>query len=391
MEIKQLYEGGLYVPLTKTEWIYSGTVPVQQRSCKWMSGKWVALNMIDLEFEGARKKREILYAYPNGFQTAIMSEIYHYQTDKLSRILTYAGRPESGDIIKEINFTYNNVDSLELKELWVFQADANLYITTRLTYNELGMNDSVITKTHDQSGLIEANLSLQFYDNQQRMTVQIQKKLNLFSGRWENKAKTEFEYDSTGRINNEYLYGNSGMFWSPNTRFEYLYDSFENLKQKSVYQAIYRQWRKIFTVDYSNIFNKKPSLMESTYNFWGGNTGDPVTSIIPFYFNDDLVLMRAQKIELKYIYDPTYLSQNHENRLHVYPNPSSGIFYVNTQHQQIESWEVFNLKGMMIKKERNTFHTGMIDLTGLPEGAYLLRVLTADKQVLNQKVTILNH
>ena len=155
-----------------------------------------------------------------------------------------------------------------------------------------------------------------------------------------------------------------------------------------MFQPIYREWRRIYTIEYSDIANNQPNLMESKYNFWGGNTGDNMNNFIPFYFNNEMQIMRASRMEIKYILETTVKSLFESDWLKIYPNPSTGVFYISTQDYFIESWEVFNVNGMMVKSEINRFRTGVVDLTSLPDGMYLIKALTNTNQQLKQKIII---
>lgn len=130
--------------------------------------------------------------------------------------------------------------------------------------------------------------------------------------------------------------------------------------------------------------------MESKYNFWGGITGEYVKNYIPFYFNDEMKILNASKIEVKYIADLSDVNplQSAGKILKIYPNPSAGIFYISTRDHIINSWEVYSPDGKKLKAGLNTFRTGVIDLTGMPSGMYYIRAFTADNQMLTQKIAL---
>ncbi len=65
-----------------------------------------------------------------------------------------------------------------------------------------------------------------------------------------------------------------------------------------------------------------------------------------------------------------------KSRVLVYPNPVSNVLYVETE-QEISAVQVMDLQGRMLR----TSSTKNIDVTGLTNGVYLLKVRNADHQV----------
>jgi len=70
----------------------------------------------------------------------------------------------------------------------------------------------------------------------------------------------------------------------------------------------------------------------------------------------------------------------------VYPNPSDGIFYINTRKYIIKSWTVTDLSGQMIKSQIQSFLSGVIDITDVPKGIYILHVSTTDEQFIQKLI-----
>lgn len=66
--------------------------------------------------------------------------------------------------------------------------------------------------------------------------------------------------------------------------------------------------------------------------------------------------------------DPGLGIQNSELELRIYPNPTNGEVYFN---QNIESIEIFNLQGQLVRKEMNI---KAMDLQSVPNGMYLLKI-----------------
>ncbi|MBP7368351.1 MAG: T9SS type A sorting domain-containing protein, partial [Paludibacteraceae bacterium] len=155
-----------------------------------------------------------------------------------------------------------------------------------------------------------------------------------------------------------------------------------------LYLPIYNEWRKIITINYNNYEKGVSNVLESKYNFWGGKTDTYISSDIPFLFNNEIEIRKAHRIELGYttfvdtITDTSNPYQNHKNL--VYPNPSDGIFYLDTRHYKIQSFKVSNLSGKVMIAQNQADGTGVIDLTDLPRGIYLLKIQTPDNQLVQK-------
>ncbi len=76
-----------------------------------------------------------------------------------------------------------------------------------------------------------------------------------------------------------------------------------------------------------------------------------------------------------------------ESALQVYPNPSTGIFTLETGTTEVQTAEVFDVHGKQVLLEMIT-EKGHIDGSSLPDGVYTLRIKTAEG-VLNKKLIVL--
>ena len=74
------------------------------------------------------------------------------------------------------------------------------------------------------------------------------------------------------------------------------------------------------------------------------------------------------------------------NSIPVYPNPSNGIYYIDTQNYDVESWSVSNLNGQILAKQIQSAQSGVIDITDFPKGIYILRVETAKNQLIQKLI-----
>lgn len=387
-------ENNISYPLSRIEWIYDTHNCVLQRKQQWKGNAWETSFLIESEYADNVKLKEKQIVVSNNVEKIEKTINNNYENGKLLSVKSNKGAETDQKVMQLSQFIYDTANRVR-----IMQIDGNPDIENqtkqKLQYiysNITGKLDSLIYFEIQRSEDTRKQLTLFFYDKSTgNLTLQIQKKWNDIAAKWENQAKSEFFYNVGGVLIQEIYSHHSGFFWIANTRYDYVFDSQGLLQSKIMYQPVYRQWRKIYTIEYSQIENNQPNLMESKYNFWGGNTGESVENFIPYYFNGEISIMEASSMELKYTTDITTVETNFVSQadmLKIYPNPSNGVFYINTQNYYIESWEVFNLQGTMLKSEVNRIRTGVIDLTEFPDGMYMVKAVTSENQILKQKIII---
>ncbi|MGL4597038.1 MAG: T9SS type A sorting domain-containing protein, partial [Bacteroidia bacterium] len=87
--------------------------------------------------------------------------------------------------------------------------------------------------------------------------------------------------------------------------------------------------------------------------------------------------------------NPLFIAQEKQPELHCFPIPASEKITVNLNNGNMLSLELFDITGRLIIQQQNTAQsTTDIDLKGLPEGIYLLRVLLENGTTLVRKIEI---
>jgi hypothetical protein len=386
-------ENNISYPLSRTEWIYDRQYCLLQRKQQWKGSAWESTFLIESEYVGDIKQKEKHFSVSNNYEQIEKTVVNQYENGKLLSVKSNNGAEADQKVQQLSQFIYDNANRVRIMQI-DGDADVENQLKQKLQYiynDKTGKLDSLIYFNIQGTEDTKKLLTLYFYDSSTgNLTLQIQKKWNDIASKWENQAKSEFIYNEGGILIQEIYSHHSGYFWIANTRYDYVFDSQGLLKSKIMSQPIYRQWRKIYTIEYSQIENNQPNLMESKYNFWGGNTGELVNNYIPYYFNDEISIMEASKMEIKYTTDITVVTNSvfETGWLSIYPNPSNGVFYVNTQNYYIESWQVFDLRGIVLKSEVNRIRTGVIDLTDFPDGMYMIKAMTSDNKLLKQKIII---
>ncbi|MEA4935682.1 MAG: T9SS type A sorting domain-containing protein [Paludibacter sp.] len=385
-------ENNVSYPLLRTEWIYETNNCILQRKQKWQSGNWETTYLIESEYINTLKQKEKYIAVSDKVERVEKTIINNYVNGRLSVTNDNRGAESEHNIDQSTSFLYDNANRVLSMQIDLGPGFGNQQKEVlQYAYNKTGKLDSLIYSQTIKGEVVDKQLSLFYYDKYNgNLMSQVQKKWNDKSAKWENRTKSEFTYNTNGKLIQETYSYYSSNFWTVNVRYDYIYDQRGLLQSKIMYQQLYRQWRKIYTIEYSNIENEQPNLMESKYNFWGGTTGEYVNNFIPYYFNDEISLMEANRIEIKYTTDITLVTNTsfEVGWLKIYPNPSNGVFYIDTQNYYIESWEVFDLSGLRLKSDTNHFRTGLVDLTELPDGIYMIKAITNDNQLLKQKIII---
>jgi len=392
VEHKYFLKNNISHPMSRKEWVYENNLCVIQREQKWINGYWKIVYIINTNYNDGNKMSETYISLKDDISLVEKTITYTYNDDKLVLVNTYKGEVSEFNIQSSIVTNYNSNQSIDGQMLVYKMTDMPEIIQEyKYVYSNGGQLDSILVYSKVEDNLIPQSLTTFLYNRvNDKLSTQIQKKWNSESNKWENIAKNEFVYDLNNRIINEIFSHYNILFWITNSKYEYVYDAQGFLKEKVLYQPIYREWRRLYTISYSNVERGRPNLMESKYNFWGGETDSYVKNFIPYYFNDEMSIIQADKLELKYIIETSIVSnfELEKNKLNIYPNPSNGVFYVSTDNERIASWHVYNINGVIVKSNINKYLTGIIDLTDLPDGVYMIQAATEDNRILQQKILI---
>jgi len=126
--------------------------------------------------------------------------------------------------------------------------------------------------------------------------------------------------------------------------------------------------------DYSVIVDGAGSIYTTGY-FRGTVDFDPNAGTWPMtsFGNKDVFILKLN------ISNGIGLLDN-DNRINVYPNPSSGIFNVDALNNEKASLEVFNMLGESVFFVRNQqTNDYKVDITGQPSGIYFLKLVSHSK------------
>lgn len=74
------------------------------------------------------------------------------------------------------------------------------------------------------------------------------------------------------------------------------------------------------------------------------------------------------------------------SQVQVYPNPTSGAFYLKNNSDAWIHFEMMDMKGILLKKGKTNDAVSKIDLTELPVGIYILKTTTNSQETLYTKI-----
>jgi hypothetical protein len=74
------------------------------------------------------------------------------------------------------------------------------------------------------------------------------------------------------------------------------------------------------------------------------------------------------------------------NQVRLYPNPSKGIIYVKSD--TLSQVEILDVNGRIIRKLDRVESGAAIDLSDVPSGVYLAKIVSANGAITNQKIIL---
>jgi hypothetical protein len=393
LETKFYQQDSTWIRQSLNEWIYDGNNCTTQRESSWKNNGWIITYSIDYGYSNGQLNSEIHNTYTNGIETLYKKIDSQYNSATLSSRKEYAWQSNAWTLTLETDFSYlpNGItDSIAITN---FQSDSIL--SQQLSTFSYDTNGSLLSQLlQEKNGNVWINSELinWFYEPNTSLIKSVRNKIWLSdTSTWENTQMIDYEYTDNLQLLSETYQRWNAMFWENDIRYDYQYDSNNLLLKKTLSTPIYNDWRGLLSINYSNFTMNKANDVNSTFEFWGGNTGELTTSYIPFMFNDEPSIQKGESIHISYLpVDDTGLFTPVDNNtlkyIPVYPNPSDGIFYINTQNYNIKSWTVSDLNGKVLKNQIQSFQSGAIDITDYPKGIYILRVTTPDQQMIQKLI-----
>ncbi len=387
VETKYFQKNNEWFRYSQIEWTYEGENCTSQIERKWEDKKWNPTYSIEYHYENNQLIDEIDYNYEQNSALAVYKTHFEYQNSKLISKKNYQFENDNWRLIQEINYHYatdEKIDSI-LLTFYVSENEKEEFLSTFGYLLDGLISTNLIQQKNDSGKWINSQLVQWFYHpGTQQVATLITKKWDVNFTKWENYQKSEFKYVNEQPLTEIYQHWELA-FWRNDFRYDYFYDESGNLEKKVLSLPIYEKWRPAINIFYDNYTKKMSHVIKAQYDFWGGEVNEPLTSYIPFLFNDEWTIKKAQYIEIDYddFIDRTNTITNENNNIFIYPNPSEGIYYLNHSSAEIQSWTVTALNGQMIISQKQP-SSSVIDLTDCPQGIYILKMQTSDGQFIQK-------
>ncbi len=360
----------------QTEWLYQDERCVWQIRRTYDEGAWKSTDEIEWNYnrvgdlldeytyqydaQGVRRLvKYVKMSYPNQGK---MRQEYAYQDDVERLALSVTEEYADGQAVRCLMETYDDNGALATTFTYIY------------TYDASGRQTACRTEENN----VPLDSTTWHYDEQGRVLSQRVKTWNADSEMWENTQLVDYAYTDDGNISSEVYMLWGGEIWENVCRYVHTYDE-GKLSKRSLQSQLYREWRDLMSIHYSDFAEDRAGTISSEYEFWGGTAGEAAATHIPFDFNGEPEVRYAENIRLEYEQEEqTGTRLVNATVLKAYPNPSDGVFYIDVNGQGISSWEVYDMRGKRVKSQTSSCFTGVVDITGLEQGVYLLRVATND-------------
>ena len=393
LETKYFQQNNIWIRNSLNEWLYNGNKCISQIERKWKNDAWVTNYTIDYIFNNEQLDSEIHNIFDNGKASLFKKIVFKYDAENLTSKTEYNWLNNSWSLSLETDFSFLQNGKTNSITTTNFQSGkTNYQLLSTFNYSAEGNLKSELLQEYIDSKWVNVELINWYYlSNSSTIASTRNKKWMSETASWENTQLLDYQYNDNSDVISETYQRWNSMFWDNDIRYDYQYDNSNRLLKKTLSKQIYNDWRSLISINYSNFSMNKANTIESKFDFWGGITGELTTSFIPFMFNDNLSIQKGRSLHISYIpQNETELMNPFENNsiqnIPVYPNPSDGIFYINTQKCNIKSWTVTDINGQILKNQKQTFTSGVIDLTDFPKGIYVLKVATSDQQLIQKLI-----
>lgn len=376
------------LPFSQTELFKTNNLTSQIVTRNWVNQHWVDTHISEMRYEndnlihlsrfnitggnkvpGYTKSVE----YINGQQKRL--SINHYQSGYI-RNTQHVDISYDQNRVLQHEIEYDNLVDDKQKHRYTYKYDGELLI------------ESVLQSLHSDGLWRNKSKTSYNYLNFNGVSKLVRQKTSMWdsmNSKWINYAIVLYDFNTEGDLVSETFAHWKTMSWVETLKYEYLYNDNQQLLKRNLLKPIYQKWRIVSTIDYQMPSSLQMNV-ESRFGFWGGNAGDFNSENIPFNVNGVNQIVKAEKLEISLMANNTIDISDNQGFV-VYPNPSDGIFYINTKIKPSDQWKVYDLQGKLIHYHSGNSFTGVIDLRNQPPGVYILES-TNNQQTNKQKLII---
>ena len=263
-----------------------------------------------------------------------------------------------------------------LEKLSITDATGNVLYEITCGYTSDGKPKQQVLRERRNSSLENQSRYIWVYDKENRLVYLLDQSWQETDAGydWVNVSNVTYDYENDMLLSETYQYWNVEC-WMDNMRYVYEYDADGLCAGRSLQLPLYDTWRTMSVIYYDNSLYPQKTRIYSEYSFWGGDDGAQNTTWLPFVFSADNMESKVG-YSMEITYNQRSVTENVEagmTGLHVYPNPSNGIYYIDIGKYDIVSWSVYALDGSLVSTCVNTNRTGVIDISAQQPGVYMLR------------------
>lgn len=381
VETKYYVNGSSKTNQIQREWVDNGNNSATWWERIWYDAGWVNSYAIDYQYSNNQLVGETHRNFQLNSPVDVKQLTYQYADSLLTVRTEYA---KAGNLWQISSFTtihYNagSKPDTVLTKIYKLGLLSRVYRSVYV-YTPNGNPASFVQSEGASDSLLKPSFMTNwyYYPDTKLLHFQRTKALDSLSGSWENQQNIEYTYNSNQQLKSETYQKWKSAFWENDLQYNYVYGTDGTLMQKTLLLPVYNDWRKITSINYMTDNISKSMQINSVYEFWGGNPGQPVTTFVPLQINGSPMVIAASSVKITYLADSLSALQqpNVSSAITVYPNPSSGVFYINVSGEHLRSWRITDLSGKLLLNGENTSFTSVVDANGLKSGIYLLFVKT---------------
>ncbi len=382
LETKYVLKGDEWVRRNQTEWLYSNGLCTLQRMNRWNNNNWETFYHIIYEYSNGNLIKVTHQNVVNGNTILISKSECSYNQHLLTNKTDYNW---SGDYwIKTLNtdYLYNEKDLAEQITIYRYSSGFLSGVSKiNFSYNDSAkVINQLFSEKTDTSWVNVTKSETYYLPDGKIKSSEIQKSWDKTSNKWVNSQNVFYTYDSANRLTEELYQSWKNVFWENELQYRYEYNSDGAVLKKETCLPVYDDFRTVSSINYTDFKYSRASLIKSNIEFWGGDAGTVISTFIPFQFNQETIIRKAGQIKISYIpVSDTGISNvknNLSGEIRVYPNPSKGIFYFDSQQVDVNQWLVTDLSGKTLMRKNQQERSGVIDLGDFNQGIYLLYVVT---------------
>lgn len=364
----------------QTEWIYNGNFCESRIDRQWMQNSWTNIYRVDFGQSGNESTEIRSSAITTGDLEPVYKKSIQTINDSVTTTKEYFYKSTDWSLFSENTVKYRQGKLYKSDFTYYQNSSVILLLSNVYSYNSIGKLSEMLTKQTEnvEDTLKNYRLTNWYYKTGDTLLIyQKTREWDDVSG-WVNLQSQEYTYADNRLIQEEIDYSWNVIYWLPVSRCTYDYDSDGDLAAKHFSESIYNKWRNTLSINVTNDEANKKQTLTSQYDFWGGEDGELVDAYIPVVINENTFLYYAKKIEMTYVVytnsidDQTYFVK-------VYPNPTTGSLYIQLPSGDLQQVTVTDLNGRTIKTIYYPEKTGMLDVSELSQGIYLLRIKINDQ------------